>query len=121
MVDEIRHGFPVGVVTKLKDKLEIPQGTFFHVAGLSSATMSRRTKSKNKRLTAAESDRLYRIADVFRLAIQLFEGDIDAGRRWMKEPAKALGGNTPFDHLDTGAGADEVRDLIGRIEHGVLS
>jgi putative toxin-antitoxin system antitoxin component (TIGR02293 family) len=121
IVEEVRLGFPVSVVAKLKERLDVPQKLFFRVAGLSSATMSRRAKTQNKRLTSAESDRLYRIADVFRQAIQLFEGDAGAAQRWMKEPAKALGGKTPFDHLDTGAGADEVRDLIGRIEHGVFS
>ena len=37
-----------------------------------------------------------------------------------KEPAWALGDVTPLQYADTELGAQEVEDLLGRIEHGVL-
>lgn len=68
-----------------------------------------------------ESDRIYRIAEIYRSAVQLFEGDAESARSWLSEPARALGGIRPLQHLDTEAGAGEVRDLIGRLEHGVYT
>ncbi|MGH8615251.1 MAG: antitoxin Xre/MbcA/ParS toxin-binding domain-containing protein [Gammaproteobacteria bacterium] len=72
-------------------------------------------------MSPEESDRVYRIAAAYRSALQLFEGEAESARRWLNEPAKALGGNSPLQHLDTEAGAAEVRDLIGRLEHGVYT
>ena len=54
-------------------------------------------------------------------AIRLFEGDRDAARSWLMEPALALGGATPFESLTTEVGASEVRRLIGRLKHGVYA
>ena len=59
--------------------------------------------------------------EIYTLVLGLFEGDSEAARRWLNEPAKALGGNTPLQHLDTEAGAGEVQDLIGRLQQGVVT
>ena len=72
-------------------------------------------------LSLEESDRVYRIASAYRNALRLFEDDADSAQRWLGEPVKALGGATPLQHLDTEAGAAQVHDLIGRLEHGVYS
>ncbi len=42
-------------------------------------------------------------------------------RQWLEQSAKALGGRTPMEYLETEAGANEVEDLIGRLEHGVIA
>ena len=119
IVTEIRHGLPVNVIDKLTKELAISQQLLLQVIALPTATLTRRRA--RKRLTPQESDRVYRVATAYRATLQLFEGDAEAARRWLIEPAKALGGNTPLQHLDTEAGADEVQDLIGRLEHGVIT
>ncbi len=143
----VRQGFPITVVERLREELDAPQAKVLKLTRISPATLSRRraiTKSTQKRakrhvaalalemereltegtitvrLKPDESDRVYRIASVMEAAEQLFEGDHGAALRWLKEPAKALGGIPPLDYLDTEVGADTVRDLIGRLEHGVV-
>ncbi len=120
IIDMTRQGFPVGVIDRLVGELAVSQQVLLRTIALSSATLTRR-RAANKRLSPQESDRVYRIAAAYLSALRLFEGDADAARRWFTEPAKALGGNTPLEHLDTEAGADEVQDLIGRLEHGVIT
>lgn len=119
LVAEIRQGLPVKVIDTLIKELAISQQVLLQVIGLPTATLTRRRAQK--RLTPQESDRVYRVATAYRAALQLFEGDAKAARHWLNEPAKALGGNPPLQHLDTEAGADEVQDLIGRLEHGVIT
>ncbi len=58
---------------------------------------------------------------VFAKALELFEGDRDAASEWMLSPLPALGGETPIDIARTEAGARQVENLVGRIEHGVYS
>ncbi len=119
VAEAIRQGFPVTVVDRLAKELEIPLQRLLRIIALPSATLARRRAKK--RLSPQESDRLYRVVAAWAAALRLFEGDADAARRWLNEPARALGGRTPLENLDTEAGADEVRDLIGRLEHGVVT
>ena len=42
-------------------------------------------------------------------------------RKWLKDPAWALGDIPPLTYADTELGSKEVEDLLGRIEHGVFS
>jgi putative toxin-antitoxin system antitoxin component (TIGR02293 family) len=119
LIDQIKRGFPVSVIDKMTEELAIPQSELLEIISLPSATLTRRRGEK--RLNSKESDRIYRIASVYRSALQLFEGDKNAARNWLNTPAKALSGETPLHHLNTEAGADEVQDLIGRLEYGVIT
>jgi len=42
-----------------------------------------------------------------------------SARAWLKEPAKALGGQTPLAYLGTEVGAAEVHRLIARLGLGI--
>jgi len=99
----------------------VTQNTLLRVTKIAPATLTRRRKSSSGLLSPEESDRVYRVAAAYRSALQLFEGEAEAAWRWLSEPAKALGDDSPLQHLDTEAGAAEVRDLIGRLEHGVYT
>ena len=115
----VHEGFPVAVLQKLADELDAPQKVVLLALGIAPATLKRRRESGH--LNRAESDRVYRLTSVFQQAIQLFEGDEAMAREWLEQPAKALGGRTPVEYLDTEAGANEVEDLIGRLEHGAIT
>jgi putative toxin-antitoxin system antitoxin component (TIGR02293 family) len=62
---------------------------------------------------------LIRGARIFAMTLELFEGDMEATRRWLTAPQIALGGETPIEYASTDLGAREVEALIGRLEHGV--
>ncbi len=119
LVRVLRIGVPVAVFAKLAAEIGTSQATLGKVIGLPSSTLTRRRQSK--RLSPDESDRLYRVAAAYRGTLQLFEGDRTAAQRWLTEPAKALGGSSPIEYLDTEAGAEAVHDLILRLEHGVVT
>ncbi len=86
---------------------------------ISPRTLSRR--KEEGRLHPDESDRLIRAARIFALTSELFDGDADSARRWLKAAQPALGGSTPIEYASTDIGAREVEALIGRLEHGVPS
>lgn len=60
-----------------------------------------------------------RVARVVALATEVLGHD--AGLRWLREPNTSLGGQIPLEMLGTDAGARQVEQIIGRIEHGVFS
>ncbi len=119
-VARIKAGLPVAEFDALRELLDLRVEDLADKIGISIATLSRRRHS-GRPLDAGRSDRLLRFARLFRLAVDLHDGDQAAARDWLRKPARALDGETPLDHADTEAGAREVENLIGRLEHGVYT
>ena len=74
-------------------------------------------RRKGGRLSPPESDRLWRVEHAYRLALEAFDGHADEARRWLTTPKRALGGDTPVEHLDTEPGARAVEQMLAVIEH----
>ncbi|MUL38989.1 antitoxin Xre/MbcA/ParS toxin-binding domain-containing protein [Gloeocapsopsis dulcis] len=53
-------------------------------------------------------------------AEEVFE-DEQVAKNWLKRPNQALGGETPLGLLDTETGAEQVNQVLTRIEYGVYS
>lgn len=115
----VRKGLPARAVTILAQRLDLGSGAVSEKLGIPQRTLTRRLSS-HSRLTAAESDRTVRFARVYAAAVELI-GDQEKAVEWLQTPNRALGGQTPFDQLDTEIGAREVEDLLGRIAYGVYS
>lgn len=116
----MKAGLPVAEFDALRELLALTVDDLAGRVGISIATLSRRRQGRLP-LDAAHGDRLWRLAHLFRLATELYDGDEDAARAWLTKPARALDGTTPLDHADTEAGAREVEHLIGRLEHAVYT
>ena len=115
----IRAGYPIQSAIDLESALDITNKETAELLGISPSTLARR-KNKGGNLTKQESDKAYRVQRIARDALSLFEGDLEEARKWLKTPMEILGGDTPLAYCDTEAGAQFVRDLIGRLEHGVF-
>jgi putative toxin-antitoxin system antitoxin component (TIGR02293 family) len=107
IIDKARTGLPYAALTALATRFEIPP-----------RTLARRKKAR--RLSADESDRLLRLARVAARAEDVLGSQERAGA-WLRGTVRALGGLRPLDLLDTDLGAQQVEQILGRIEHGVYS
>ncbi|HXB72198.1 MAG TPA: MbcA/ParS/Xre antitoxin family protein [Candidatus Acidoferrales bacterium] len=58
------------------------------------------------------------VVDVVAKAIEVF-GTRERALRWLKTPVRSLGDQTPVSLLNTPEGVAQVRDTLGRVEHGV--
>ncbi|MEO1483634.1 MAG: antitoxin Xre/MbcA/ParS toxin-binding domain-containing protein [Myxococcota bacterium] len=119
LVKTIRSGIRINAVYKTADAAGTSVAALGRIVGLPSTTLSRR-KGTTGKLSPDESDRLYRVASIYKDALHLFEGSKPMTQRWMNAPAVALGGSTPLEYLDTEAGAERVRELIWQLESGVV-
>ena len=54
-------------------------------------------------------------------AVELFEGDITAAEQSLSTPARALGHKPPNELLISKEGVEQVRTVIGRLEHGIIT
>lgn len=116
---KVEKGLPFGSFEKLVRVMALPIQAVAEVLLIPARTLQRRRAEG--RLHPDESDRLIRLSRIVGKAIELFEGDGDAALRWLRSPARALGGAAPLDLAKTEPGTLEVEQLIGRLEHGVFA
>ena len=115
----VREGLPAESLFLLAKRLELTQAEISLRIGIPQRTLTRRLTQKT-RLTAAESDRTVRLAQVFATAAETLGSEAKAAQ-WLKTPNRALRGGCPLDQLDTDPGVREVEDVLGRISYGVYS
>jgi len=119
LVRRVSEGFPYGVLENFRGNVGLSAGEVADLVQINPRTLSRR--KREGRLHADESDRVLRLSRVYGRALGLFGGDLGKARHWLSTPKVALGGESPLEYSRVDVGAQEVVDLIGRIEHGVPS
>ena len=115
----MRRGLTYGAFERLQRNTALSARTLADLAEIPTRTLARRREEG--RLDPDESDRLLRVARVFGRALELFEVDAAAARRWLTTPQPAERGLVPLDLARTDVGAREVEHLVGRLEHGIPS
>jgi len=73
-----------------------------------------------KRMSPADSDRLYRFAQVLALA-ERYIGDRSRAVGWLRHPNPVLGSVTPLHALETEIGRQRVIQALGAIAYGGVS
>jgi putative toxin-antitoxin system antitoxin component (TIGR02293 family) len=113
---EVRDGtVPFAAVSTLAQALGVEAQALFAVVGMTPRTAARR-KAEGA-LTAAEADRLLRVARVLEEATRVF-GTQEKAATWLRTTAPVLGGIEPYRLLESDAGAKAVSDELIRIEFG---
>lgn len=119
LIDEVRDGFPFERAERAYKRLGFTLEEVAESVGVPARTLHRR-KKEGSRLDRTESEKMLRLARVGAATIDVF-GDEENARQWLRSPILALGNATPASLLDTDIGAQEVLDVLTRIEHGVFS
>ena len=119
IVRRVEQGLRFEALERFQKNTRFSTSELADLVAIKLRTLHRR--KEQGRLAPEESDRLLRVSRVFGKALELFEGDAEAARRWFHAPAKALGGGRPITLARTDLGSREVEVLIDRLEHGVLT
>ena len=119
LAELVHEGLPVKSLFLLAERMQLRQAEISEKIGIPKRTLTRRL-AQHSRLTAAESDRAVRLAQVYSTAAETL-GDEGKAAEWLKTPNRALRGGRPLDQLDTDPGVREVEDVLGRIAYGVYS
>ncbi|MBN1129178.1 MAG: DUF2384 domain-containing protein [Chitinispirillaceae bacterium] len=117
IIRQIKTGYPVAVFDHLKDDYGVNLQTLATITGISLPTIHRRKKGSG-RLSAVESERVFRLQRLFTVALEVFE-DRDFVRSWFTTPQRVFEGRTPLEYADTQPGAEEVEKALRRMEHGI--
>ncbi len=118
MRDRIKKGLPFSSLESVRERLRLSVPEAASVLQMPARTLARRRQSR--KLAPDESDRLYRLARIAAQAVAVF-GTEEKASTWLRRPNRALNSELPIRLLDTDVGTRQVEDILGRIEHGVVS
>lgn len=86
--------------------------------GVSTSTLKRR-KIKNE-LTVDESDKVYRLMELYQAASVMFNHDTEATHLWIHEENDFFLGQTPVEMTRTGICFNMLLTFIKQKRHGVI-
>lgn len=115
----VREGFTTYAYDQILARTKLSHSKFQQFTQIPVNIIERRLE-KQERFSTQESDVMYRLALLTKLATEMFDNE-DAALAWMEEEIYGLGGVRPLDMIATTVEFEQVKDLIGRIEHGVFS
>jgi putative toxin-antitoxin system antitoxin component (TIGR02293 family) len=117
LAERVREGLPFAALSAVMEQYGISRDVLCDLLHLSPRNFLRRRDQK--RLSPDESDRVYRLARVIAHANRVFE-DPDESADWIQTPNASLGKQQPLTLLDTDIGVQQVDQVLGRIEHGIV-
>lgn len=117
--DVVRRRMPFPTFRFLAEKLCLDEDLLGKCMGMFSELMSSATTIGFFPL--CESRRLYGLIVALQASYELFEGDVQAAGAFLRTPLRCFNSKAPLEMLITEEGASAVIDLIGQLEHGVLT
>ncbi len=117
-MDMVREGVSKKKLESLKSKINLDYDKLSTILSTTRATLI--NKKGTEHFSAALSERIVSIADLYSYGFEVFE-DETKFNEWIFRPNQALGGRPPFELLDNQFGREEVKNVIGRIDYGVYS
>jgi len=113
------RGINAGIINNFRTYFNISRDAAAHMLNISEPTLYRWIKA-NKNLERNYSVKLFEIADLFLYGSEVF-GSKDNFFKWLSLPNTALGAMEPQELIEIPGGLSKIKDILGRIEHGVYS
>ena len=117
-IEVVRRGLTKQDLEQVKESFGLDYETLAKVLSVAKATLF--NKKGTERFSSSLSEKIFALADLYSYGFSVFESK-ELFNAWMEQENRALGNIRPFELLDTMIGVAEVKNIIGRIEHGVYS
>jgi putative toxin-antitoxin system antitoxin component (TIGR02293 family) len=112
-------GLNANIIKNFREYFNLSLGATAEMLNVSEPSIYRWTKA-NKKLERNVSIKLFEISELFLTGSEIF-GSKENFFKWLNLPNTALGGMQPMELIEIPEGVSKVRDILGRIEHGVYS
>lgn len=119
LMEAARTGIQYSYFAALLQKIPFTLNEWADMLHLSNRTLQRYQKEK-KSFDTLQSERILEISKLYNYGVDVF-GDNEAFETWMNSKVIALGNVKPKSLLDNAYGIHMVKDVLGRIEHGIHS
>lgn len=114
-----RKGVNANVIRNFREGFNLTLEDTARMLNTSEPTLYRWTRL-NKKLDSNFTIKLFEITDLFLYGTEVF-GNQENFFKWLNLPNMALGGIEPQELIEIPEGISKIRDILGRIEHGVYS
>lgn len=114
----VKDGISRKALDLLKEKAGLDYDQLSKALNVSRTTLV--SKKGNEKFSHDVSDKILVLADIYSYGYNVFK-DVETFNRWMFRENRALGGEIPFEILNTSFGRLEVKTIITRIEYSVYS
>jgi putative toxin-antitoxin system antitoxin component (TIGR02293 family) len=118
-IDIASRGLHPQVIENFREYFHVSRGQAAHMLHVSEPTLYRWMKAE-KELDQYHGVKLFELADLFLYGSGVF-GSKENFLKWLSLPNTAIGGREPLELVEVPGGVSKVRDLLGRIEHGIYS
>jgi len=112
-------GVNANVIKNFRNYFNLSLNATAHMLNISEPSIYRWTKA-NKNLERNLSVKLFEISELFLVGSEVF-GSKENFFKWLNLPNTVLGGMQPIELIQIPEGVSKIRDILGRIEHGVYS
>ncbi len=114
----IKGGLSKNDLENLKERTTLDYDKLAAALSVTRATLI--NKKGKEKFNISLSERIISLADIYSYGYEVFENS-ETFNHWMFRSNKALGGEIPYHFMDNQFGREEVRNIIGRIDHGIIS
>jgi putative toxin-antitoxin system antitoxin component (TIGR02293 family) len=114
----VKVGVQKSIVIMFKQEINVDFEILSSILGTTKTTLHK--KAPEETFSPSISEKFIALADLYKYGYEVFE-DHDKFNKWVKTSNRALGDRVPLEVMDTFFGIEEVKNIIGRIEHGVYS
>lgn len=112
-------GIDAHIIVNFRNHFKIPREIAAEMLNVSEPTVYRWVR-ESKKLDRNYSVQIFELTDLFLTGIEVFQNR-ESFFKWLELPNTAFGNLEPKELLEIPGGVAKVRDLLGRIEHGVYS
>jgi len=106
---------------QLKEILKYTKLSMKQIGRMISVSERQLARYKDEKILKRDaSAHLIQIVELYKKGYDVLEND-DNFQIWMNSEIRSLGFQKPIDLLDTPFGIEEVKNILGRLEHGVYS
>jgi putative toxin-antitoxin system antitoxin component (TIGR02293 family) len=114
----IKKGVPKNALDKTMQMMDFSLDEMSNLLHISERTLRRYDESAH--LNIEQSERIIELNNLYQYGVQVL-GNLDSFKIWINSPILALGQQKPKSFLDTSLGICMLKNILGRIEHGVYS
>lgn len=107
------------IIDNFRQYFKINLALTAQMLNISEPTLYRWTKN-SKKLDRNSSIQLLEITHLFIKGIKIFNTQVDFFK-WLDLPNVTLGGLKPLELIEMPGGISKIENLLGRIEHGIVS
>jgi putative toxin-antitoxin system antitoxin component (TIGR02293 family) len=115
----IRKGLQFNAIARFTNKTGLTKQELANVLQVSVRTLQRH--ESQTRLSPAISEKLMHLNDIYQLASESLGTNPKDITAWLRTQNTAFGSETPLSFLDTYVGMQQVKNILGRLSHGVFS